>query len=581
MIYKFNTTKVYRTGLCIFLFLLVQSCLPPVPPYPMAEKGKLDEQANRISSNLEEYIKKWHKGEASAELPLHLLPSGYDVTRYTNFRLVKPKDLTPEMVWVKRPAHEINFSTLYGSFPDPHCTYLLAPVLYAPFGSTLIIQGEFPYCRFFNIQVTPALDTREYRYDKWSGKGEVAIVDADIEPMDGHVNPFRVGANRLSKNRKYEVKYVMALGNPSELNVAHRYPYRDKSNVRFGSAIQLQGPWGNDKKSGHGRGIWDFGDVWIRYYAIDNAHYPDAGVPLPTLYFQLPTGEQFFIVADLKEFIKASEQTMPNRNKGNRHPSSYNGKHIGWDKQFGIFLQIATGGAMALYKETAKDKAYVRQLDLGVNGRGENQPLPASLEAHATGCNYTGYLTSGISIKKGSVFVLTGKMPTFPDTRNGSLVMKGAQCRYWSVTTYDAEFPFSAVKGLENTSVMDDEIVLDENRKYILVYSRKEDRPKNATRENGVTWVDWGNTCTQAFTLRWISVSPEWSFELTPNEENLPWANATWSGTKYNRKLVGSNERGFLKEYHPLRHYLTKETFDRIPVKEWHTSEKIIWEEKN
>jgi len=136
MIYKFNTTKVYRTGLCIFLFLLVQSCLPPVPPYPMAEKGKLDEQANRISSNLEEYIKKWHKGEASAELPLHLLPSGYDVTRYTNFRLVKPKDLTPEMVWVKRPAHEINFSTLYGSFPDPHCTYLLAPVLYAPFGST-------------------------------------------------------------------------------------------------------------------------------------------------------------------------------------------------------------------------------------------------------------------------------------------------------------------------------------------------------------------------------------------------------------------------------------------------------------
>jgi len=562
-------------GACLALCFI--GCLPKAPSYPFQPSETLNKEALTISDNLETYIKKWYAGKAPAELPKDLLPRGYDFNRFQNFRLVKPKDLDPKQIWVQRKAHPIAFDKLYGSFPDPNCTYLLAPVLYAPFGAKLMIQGEFPHCRFFDIQVTPALDTREYRYDKWSGKGEVAIVDADIDPLPGHTNPFRVGANRNAEKRSYEVIYKMSLGNPAALDKAHNPPYREKGNVRHGSAIQLQGPWGLDTKSGHGRGIWDFGDVWIRYYAVDHAYYPEAGVEFPKMYFELPSGEQFFIVADFENLIKVSEETMSNRVIGNRDPSSYNGKEVGWDKQYGIFLQLATGGSKALYKEKSSDKEYVRKLDLGVNGRGENQPKPASYEPHATGCNYTGYLTSGISIKKGKVFVLTGKLPTFPDTRKGALTMKAAQCRYWSVTTYDADFPFSKVKGLENTCVMDDELVLDEHRNYIIVYSRKEDRPANATAENGITWVDWGNTGTQAFTIRWISVSPEWSFELTPNESNLPWSKTTWSGTKYDSSIIGKNQRGFLKEYHPLRHYMNKETFEKLDRNRF-KDEKIIWE---
>lgn len=566
-----------KKSIYILVCLCLAGCLPKAPKYPFQSPEVLNKEAQQISDNLEAYIKKWYKGEATAELPKELLPKGYDGTMYKNFRLVKPKDIDLKKVWVQRNAHPINFDKLYGSFPDPNCTYLLAPVLYAPFGAELIIQGEFPHCRFFDIQVSPALDTREYRYDKWSGKGEVAIVDADIDPLPGHTNPFRVGANRNADKRSYEVTYKMALGNPSELNKAHNPPYREKGNLRYGSAIQVQGPWGLDTKSGHGRGIWDFGDVWIRYYGVDDAYFPKAGVDLPKMYFQLPTGEQFFIIADFEDFIKASEETMPNRTIGNRDPSSYNGKDKGWDKQYGIFLQIATGGSMALYREKPKHKEYVRKIDLGVNGRGEKQPKPASYEPHATGCNYTGYMTSGISIKKGKVFVLTGKLPTFPDTRKGAETMEAAQCRYWSMTTYDADFPFSKVRGLENTCVMDDELVLDEDRNYIIVYSRKEDRPKNATAENGITWVDWGNTGTQAFTWRWISVSPEWSFELTPNETNLPWAKTTWSGSQYDPSIIGSNQRGFLKEYHPLRHYMTKETFEKLGQNMF-VDGKVVWE---
>jgi hypothetical protein len=32
---------------------------------------------------------------------------------------------------------------------------------------------------------------------------------------------------------------------------------------------------------------------------------------------------------------------------------------------------------------------------------------------------------------------------------------------------------------------------LDKDGNYTIVYSRKEDRPANATAENGVAWIEW------------------------------------------------------------------------------------------
>ncbi|NJL12876.1 MAG: hypothetical protein HC913_07680 [Microscillaceae bacterium] len=118
---------------------------------------------------------------------------------------------------------------------------------------------------------------------------------------------------------------------------------------------------------------------------------------------------------------------------------------------------------------------------------------------------------------------------------------------------------------MENTSVMDDELVLDQERNYLIVYSRSEDRPHNATPENGVTWVNWGQTCTQALTLRWISVVPDWAFALSPHEQNLPWAKSTWSGTQHDPSLIGQNHpKGFLKAYHPVKHYMKKTDFEAL-----------------
>ncbi len=562
-LYKFKSVIFILIIACTVLLI---QCVPAPPKYPfIANYDSLNVEAKKISDSLEWYIKEWHAGKASETLPLRYVPKGYDTGRYKDFRLVKFEKINPKKQWVFRPTHSIDHSRLYGSFPDPHVSYLLAPVLLAPFGTKVYIEGDFPYCRFFNVQVSPPFDAHEYRYDKWSGKGEVSIVDADMIPKPGSQNPFLPNADRTVKNRAYQIVYEMAMGNPCEVDPTHRPGYRGNGKIRYGSAIQYQGPWAMNKKSGHTRGIWDFGDLWMRYYAIDKDKDVYAGVEIPKIYYELKSGEKFFIEVNCDGMVKASETTMAQRHKGNADPAPYNGANVGWDKQFGIFLQISTGVSHALYKEKESDKEYIRKLDLGVNGRGENMPPPACYEPHATTCAYAAILTSGTSIKKGKVFIITGKLPTFPDTRNGEKVFKPAQCRYWSITSYDAEFPFSKVKGLEQTSVMDDELVLDKDRKYIIVYSRPEDRPINATKENGVTWVDWGYTCTQSFTIRWISVTPEWDFEKSPTETHMPWSKSTWSGTQFAKGFIGTNDTtGYMGGYHPVKHYMTKKDFESL-----------------
>jgi hypothetical protein len=553
-----------------FLFLLIPflcQCLPKLPSYPFGNHAQIKVEAQQWSDNLENYVKGWLAGKNPSTIPNHLLPKGLDTSRFHHFYLQKYEEINPANQWAIRKAHEIDLNNLYGSFPDPHCTYIVLPALIAPFQSKLIVEGDYPYSRFFNVQVTPPFESTEYRYEKWAGKGEVGIVDVDIEPNEGHENPFRIGGNRMAQKRSYKVEFTMAIGNPTQMNApAHQPPfYRGKGNHRFASALQFQGPWGIDKKNGHGRGLYDLGDVWIRYYAIDKDKDVLGGVKLPKAYYQLPTGEKFFINCDFSGFTKVANATMPNRKKGNNHPAKYNGPIIGWNKAFGIWLSISTGLALSLDKTTVKDKIYVRKLDLGVTGRGEDQPAPACYEPHATGCNYINYLQRGISIKKGYVMVLTGKPPTFPHTRNGAKTLEKAQCRYFSITGYDAAYPFAKVAGLEQHSIMDDEITLDEERKYIIVYSRPEDKPQNATTKNNVTWVNFGYTDTQALTLRWMSVGEDWAFEKTPNKTNLPWKNVIWSATKYNPELIERNHHhGFLGWYLPQVHYLKKKDFEKL-----------------
>ena len=167
-----------------------------LPPYPDFSDGgaAVRQQAQSASDGLLRYIELWMAGRASPVLPASVLPSGV-AYGYGGFRLERPDQVRPSQQWEIHEAQpRINWANDYGNFNDPHATYLILPSLFAPFGTKAVITGEFPHARFFDVQASPTFDPYGYYVDNGLGIAEVPLVDADIKPDRGSVNPFRVGA---------------------------------------------------------------------------------------------------------------------------------------------------------------------------------------------------------------------------------------------------------------------------------------------------------------------------------------------------------------------------------------------------
>jgi hypothetical protein len=177
----------------------------------------------------------------------------------------------------------------------------------------------------------------------------------------------------------------------------------------------------------------------------------------------------------------------------------------------------------------------------------EKMGLPRAMEAG--GDPTTQYMVLFTHRKFGPLHVLRGKMPTFPDTFAGTKTMPGGQVQYWSNTTVG-----SGPSGEVWDGLSDMQAPLDADGYYTIVVSRPEDRPANATEENGVAWMDWGpgegldddrrnRKDFGMMIMRFMACDPGW--------ENSP-TKATTPGTE--AKLMGP--------YYPTGYYTTKEAFE-------------------
>jgi hypothetical protein len=108
------------------------------------------------------------------------------------------------------------------------------------------------------------------------------------------------------------------------------------------------------------------------------------------------------------------------------------------------------------------------------------------------------YLVTPYTERLGEVHVTRGKMPAAPNTPEEPVYAPGKDIRGFTVTTYN----FWA--GICEAAVVDNQIAVDADGHYTLVVSRREDRPANATRENGVTWLDWGDYLDGQLTYRML-----------------------------------------------------------------------------
>jgi hypothetical protein len=88
-------------------------------------------------------------------------------------------------------------------YPDQQATYWFAILEMEP-GTVLTLSGRYPYARYFQLALY-----RPGPMGSFSATGE-ALVDHQIAPDRGSVNPFVPGNSRLGDERDYTVRVVVA-----------------------------------------------------------------------------------------------------------------------------------------------------------------------------------------------------------------------------------------------------------------------------------------------------------------------------------------------------------------------------------
>lgn len=445
-------------------------------------------EAEELSRALEEYIYEWLDGKVGAELPEGFLPPYVDSAKTHSWTLVHPDEITPEEQWYAMEMYDPQ-KELHQHSLDPHATYLKL-IFIAPFGSKLLIEGDFPYCRFMDYQILQPFDPR-HPVTGNMGVCEIPLVDVDIEPDLGHVNPFRAGADRTAENRHYHVTFELQVGNAVELNDVMAPGYRAQGNTRVGGSFGFAGPWGGN--------VLVPSVLWLRMYAPDKGKEPYGGVEWPKAVLQLPTREKYWITCDKSKAVQDQTAPVPNRPVPPYEPYPFQGPTLGWFKMFGIDLARMEANAYMNAEpwgpqDSSTAKKEVRDFYRLLWNRGVDADPPGNFECSATCCNYISYLLRPIALGKNKVIVITGKLPEFPKTRNGEPVMTKGEVRYFSITHQQGSGGVgkSIYTAVPHGSVMDDEIIVNDSNEYIIVYSRENEKPTNAVGENGVTWQEWG-----------------------------------------------------------------------------------------
>jgi hypothetical protein len=422
-------------------------------------------------------------------------PRGWD---YWN-RLENPKDYQNPNLWGdKRP------------------TYFMGQ-LAMPAGSSLTIRGKFPHARYFKLAM--------YRFERntFVALGGEDLAAYDIEPDPGSANPYKVGADRTVKNRNYTL-HVLAEDAPK-----HRAD-RQKNTLYVGREEKTIQPV-------------------FRIYVSDES-YDGAGLaaadapstegPLFTYEAKLADGTRLSKEEVDRQWVQTLGAAPPPMdvdawyaliNSKDNDPkldpdSAPARKEAQWELFWGMKYTLA--GAFMPPEERAK--------------------LKLQTEMEGGGDPTTAYMMTYLSRRFGPVYVFRAKMPTFPDTYAGTKIMPDGQVKYWSVLTLA-----SAPSGELWDGVFDMMVPLDKDGYYTIVVSRPEDRPKNATRENGVTWIDWGpgeglddardRKDWGMLLMRFMVCDPTW--EDSPAKVHKP-------GT----------EEAVMGPYYPRGYYTTKAEFE-------------------
>src|SRR5713101_24489 len=431
---------------------------------------------------------------------LFLGPRGWD---YWNL-LEKPKAYQDPNLW-----------------PDKRPTYFMAQLKMPP-GTDLTIRGRFPHARYFKFALYV------FERNTFVALTNGSLASYDIEPDPGSGNPYHVGADRTIKNRNYTIHVLTEDAPKNRVDRAKNTVYAGRE------AAEIQGVF----------------RVYVSDEGYDGAGLGPADSPvsegtLCTYEAKLNDGTQLSAAEVVKRFARPLGSAPPpmsadawyalvnsKENDPSLNPTTAPARE---DSQFESFygMKYTLVGAFQTPAERAKIK------------------LQAQMEGG--GDPTTVYMFNYLSRKFGPVYVFRAKLPTFPNTYAGTKIMPDGQVKYWSVATMA-----SAPSGELWDGVFDMMLSLDKDGYYTIVVSRPEDRPKNATRENGVAWIDWGpgeglNDSRDRkdwgmLLMRFMVPNKDW--EYSPAKAHKP-----------------GEEAAVMGPYYPKGYYTTKEKFEAEGVK--------------
>jgi hypothetical protein len=406
-------------------------------------------------------------------------------------------------------------------WPDKRPTYFFGQ-LSMPADSALTIRGRFPYARYFKFSLY------QFERNTYVAVAGGSLAGYDIEPDLGSGNPYRVGADRLVQERNFTI-HVLAEEAPK--NSAERakntvYVGREGKVLMAGFRMYLSdlgydgAGWGPaDKPSGEGPGITYEGKLANGSLLSADEVAKQFGRPMGSAPPPLTVDQWYALVTAKDNDPALHPDTAPAR------PDAK------WEMFRGMRYTVV--GAFKTPEVRAK--------------------MPLQKEMEGGGDPTTAYIVAYLSRKFGPVYVFRAKMPTFPDTYAGTKIMPDGQVKYWSVVSVA-----SPPSGELWDGVFDMQVPLDRDGFYTIVVSRPEDRPKNATKENGVAWMDWGPGEGLAdarnrqdwgmLIMRYMVCHPDW--ENSPEKATKP-----------------GSEEAVMGPYYPRGYYTTKEEFEAKGVK--------------
>ena len=321
-----------------------------------------------------------------------------------------------------------------------------------PEGAELELKGEFNHARFFSF-------TSYFPGKTPTGTGgSQSIIDEEIVPDAGSVNPFVDGAPRDGHN-SYSLHFVQRAAPAASTERLPNTFYLGDKTFPFGNALVMR-LYVNDKNSNElggttlprhilhtadGRALE--GEAACKVLGRFNGHMP----------FPSPAFKQ-------AEYRAARDDAsrLPS------HPAvSPPVLRRLWTVPYNFCLDFKGVGATDPQGICGANPAS------DPNGQGFANPR-------------TGYLNGWINTGLGEVLVFRGKKPRTPRTYFGEKLFKskGTDMRYYSWCTQESMYSWRVAD-----CVFDEEMPTDKDGFYTVVISRPSYRPHNARYECGYAWL--------------------------------------------------------------------------------------------